>query len=181
MGNTTNLGLPYPANTDPVANTAAALQSLAEAIETKLGTTPTAYNPALTAVTTNPNVGTGGAVTGWYVQRGKASVEFTINVLLGSAGLSGGSGQWKLSLPVAAHATKNGLRRDFKLDLLDASAGSSYDCVAQLVPSADASALFLNYHTNANGLLAAFTGAANPPAGLATSDQLTVHGLYVPA
>lgn len=33
MGNTANLALPYPDNTDPLANAAAAIQSLAEAID----------------------------------------------------------------------------------------------------------------------------------------------------
>lgn len=181
MGNTANLLLPYMENTDPLANVAAAQKALADAIDAKLGTTPAAFASALTAVTTNPSIGTGGTVDGWFVQRGKASVEFTVNIMLGSAGLSGGAGQWKIKLPVGAHATKNGLRRDFNLDLLDASAGVSYSCVAQLVASVDPSYLFLNYRNSATGILASFTGAANPPAGLANGDTLTVHGVYVPA
>lgn len=59
MGTTTNLGLPYMENTDPLANVADAMQSLAEAVDAflpgkmKFGSTALVFSAAGEAVLTH--------------------------------------------------------------------------------------------------------------------------------
>jgi hypothetical protein len=59
------------------------------------------YTPALTAPTTNPTLGSGSSVVGRYV-RGGRMVTVWVRIGFGSSGVSAGSGQYTVSLPVAA-------------------------------------------------------------------------------
>lgn len=64
------------------------------------------YTPALTAATTNPTLGSGGAFEqkGRYVQIGHLVV-VKINIRFGSSGAAAGSGTYSVSLPVTAEAS----------------------------------------------------------------------------
>jgi hypothetical protein len=68
-----------------------------------LGTGMQSYTPALTAVTTNPVLGTGSSqVGGW--QQGNAWVTGYGEIVAGSSGFTAGSGTYRVSLPVAMPA-----------------------------------------------------------------------------
>lgn len=61
----------------------------------------TTYTPALTAATTNPTLGSGSTTSGRYIQVGKFVVgEFLVR--FGTSGTAAGSGNYYVSLPVAA-------------------------------------------------------------------------------
>lgn len=70
------------------------------------------WNPALTAVTTNPTLGTGSSVSGHVVQYGKTVVGWG-KILFGTAGTNAGSGQYRVSSPLtidsASHTTRDTL------------------------------------------------------------------------
>lgn len=70
-------------------------------IEGAAGGTYSTYTPVLTGVTTNPNLGTGGSVSGRYTQVGKL-VTGNILVTFGTTGVSAGSGAYLITLPVTA-------------------------------------------------------------------------------
>lgn len=99
MGNTANLNLPYPANTDPLANMAAAIQSLANAIDTAVGGAWTAYTPTITNLT----LGNGTRVAR-YLKKGK-TLKLRIDLIGGST--SSASGAINIGLPagMSAHAS----------------------------------------------------------------------------
>lgn len=67
---------------------------------------PVAFTPTLTATTTNPTLGTGGAATGVYVDLGPFVLGWG-NILFGSASTSAGSGNYRIALPIAANATNH--------------------------------------------------------------------------
>lgn len=79
-----------------------------EVIVTIPGGTPgawTSWTPTLTATTTNPTLGTGGTVQeGYYMQLGKLVIAW-YSIQFGTTGLNVGSGEYRLSLPVAAVTT----------------------------------------------------------------------------
>lgn len=102
MGTTANLGLPYPENTDPLANVAAAIQALAAAIDTLEGAAWTAFTPAWTGSTTNPAIGNG-TIVGRYRKVGK-TVHFRVIITAGST-TTFGSGNYAIGLPFGSHAT----------------------------------------------------------------------------
>lgn len=62
--------------------------------------TATAYTPALTATTTNPTLGTGGSVSGYYTRNGQL-VTGVARIEFGTSGTNAGSGFYLVSLPVA--------------------------------------------------------------------------------
>lgn len=68
------------------------------------GSAATAYTPVLTATTTNPTLGTGATQTGWYVQNGDLIVGEAY-IKFGTSGVNAGAGDYRISLPVAAHAS----------------------------------------------------------------------------
>ena len=73
-------------------------------IEGASAATWTSWTPALTAATTNPTLGTGSSIAGRYCQIGKLVIaSFTIQ--FGTSGTNAGSGEYRLSLPVAADTT----------------------------------------------------------------------------
>lgn len=59
----------------------------------------TAYTPSLTAVTTNPTLGSGSGATGYYIQIGKLVV-VRLQITFGTSGVNAGSGAYRVSLPV---------------------------------------------------------------------------------
>lgn len=60
-----------------------------------------AYTPVLTASTTNPTLGTGAVVTGSYCVIGDM-VHYIAYIKFGTSGVSAGSGEYYVSLPVSA-------------------------------------------------------------------------------
>ena len=58
-----------------------------------------AFNPTLTATTTNPNLGTTGSSVGWYSRVGDL-VYFQFVLTFGGTGIAQGSGTYQISLPV---------------------------------------------------------------------------------
>lgn len=76
--------------------------ALADAIDTSLWALAgawQAWTPALTAVTTNPILGTGGYVTGKYVALAKLVIA-RFDITFGTAATGCGDGNYSLSLPV---------------------------------------------------------------------------------
>lgn len=61
----------------------------------------TAYTPALTAGTTNPTLGSGSVTSGQYTQVGKFVVGY-FYISFGTSGTAAGTGNYFVSLPVAA-------------------------------------------------------------------------------
>ena len=57
------------------------------------------WTPALTAATTNPNIGSTGVIDGRYRQIGK-TVDFELRISSSGSGLSNGSGNYRISYPV---------------------------------------------------------------------------------
>ena len=68
----------------------------------------TSWTPALTASTTNPTLGTGSTTVGEYLQIGKL-VFATFTIAFGSSGVNAGSGDYRISLPIAANTNARNL------------------------------------------------------------------------
>ncbi len=68
----------------------------------------TAYTANLTAVTTNPTLGTGGSASGRYTLFGGKWCTLRGTVLFGSASTNAGSGQYKIDLPFGASSAITG-------------------------------------------------------------------------
>lgn len=64
----------------------------------------TAYTPVITGSGSNPNIGSTGTITGRYVQIGK-TVHFEAQITVGGSGISAGSGNYSITLPVTAEST----------------------------------------------------------------------------
>lgn len=110
---TTNAnGIVFLEETDPISpfhtlmnvlqqGTSDALDEKAAAVLTPLTADWLPYTPTWTASGVNPSLGSGGAIAGRYRKIGR-TVEFSLWMVLGSSGASGGSGGWRWSLPVQA-------------------------------------------------------------------------------
>jgi hypothetical protein len=123
-GTTTNNGWDYPTSTDYVKDGATAIQTLADDIDTSVGTgllTWTSYTPTLAG--TGWAVGAG-SVSGYYSKLGK-NINFQIRVVFG-AGATFGAGRPTLTLPVTARSVSGNI--DFVTDIayLDDSATLRY-------------------------------------------------------
>lgn len=105
---TTPLGFVYPDATDD-PNIPADMQALAEGIDTYITSMGvfTSYTPDLSAVTTPPTMGTGSSVSGKYARIGDLVYGSAI-FNFGSTGVSAGSGNYLLKLPVTAAAPLSG-------------------------------------------------------------------------
>lgn len=75
-----------------------------EATGLQYGPIKQTYEPALTAVTTNPTLGSGSAAVGAYWRIGNL-IFANITIKFGSSGVNAGSGNYAVSLPVAAAAS----------------------------------------------------------------------------
>lgn len=64
----------------------------------------TSWTPTLTAVITNPTLGTGSSVSGAYIQIGKLVIA-RFRIAFGTSGVVAGSGAYQISLPVASLIT----------------------------------------------------------------------------
>lgn len=144
------------------------------------GTLPnwSSYTPTWTATSGTPAVGTGGSLTGSYVQLGKA-VFFRLNLVLGSTGLSTGSGTWQFSLPAAHVAPPSGvgnhglLVNGYYEDLATRAYGP---ILARL--AASSTTLFEVLHWQVSSNATASLLAFNDPFTWGTGDYLSLYGTY---
>jgi hypothetical protein len=75
-----------------------------------LGQTVTsAFTPVLTATTTNPTLGSGSVVAGRYTLWGGKFCTYMGMITFGTSGVGAGSGQYLISLPVAAVGAGGGI------------------------------------------------------------------------
>lgn len=70
------------------------------------GGTWTAWTPTLTAVTTNPTLGSGATATGRYIELDTGLIIARFTIQFGSSGVGAGSGEYRLSLPVNAETAQ---------------------------------------------------------------------------
>jgi len=96
-------------------------QVLTAATLNTIGAVAETYTPALTAVTTNPTLGTGSYADGRYqLLQKRAFVEGAI--FFGSSGAAAGTGNYRISVPSAVSIKSNNAQIGYGL-FYDASAG----------------------------------------------------------
>lgn len=84
------------------------------------------YTPALTAVTTNPTLGTGSLALGRYYRLGDL-VTVHVKIVFGTSGVAAGTGSYRVSLPVNASVPTNwSFRPAGQVGLYDVSTGTNY-------------------------------------------------------
>lgn len=163
MGNTANLSLPYPENTDPLANMAAAIQALAAAIDGGgIGGAWVAWSPTLTGISLG-----NGVVIARRLLMGK-TVHFRFQITLGSTTTFSAANSF--SLPSAAQA----IRWRFDGEILDAGF-ANYPIQGRVNPVSP-SVVELVYRNGAGNTDASVTNAA--PFGIGSGDVLTMSGTY---
>jgi hypothetical protein len=171
-GTTTNNGWDYPTSTDYVKDGATAIQTLADDIDTSVGTGLlqwTSYTPTLGG--TGWALGSG-SINGYYSKIGRV-VNFQIRVVFG-AGATFGAGRPTLTLPVTARSTSGNI--DFVTDIAyeDASAGARYSGTAEC--STSALDLFV---WNSSTTYLSITGLSSAiPMTWAANDIIFVSGTY---
>ena len=133
----------------------------------------TSYTPVLTAVTTNPNLGSTGGAVGSYA-RIQNYIVYRYSIAFGGTGISAGSGVYKVSLPVTAvqfgafYSTVSGVSSCF-----DLSTFAIYNCHAWLETN---TRLSLLYFPTFNGSVSNVTESA--PFVPATGDSYSGLVIY---
>ena len=138
-----------------------ALGVAVEAIETQLVGAWTSYTPTLTAMTTNPTLGSGSSATGYYKRLGHRVTGYA-NIAFGSSGAAAGSGAYLILLPVAPVNRTQPIGIGYLMDYSDnlrivVAVGLVLPAVS---PAADSKALILLTNTAGNG----FGNGQNPAA-----------------
>ena len=128
----------------------------------------TAFTPAWTALTTNPDIGDG-TIQAAYTPAGKL-INFWVCITMG-ASTTYGSGAYLIGLPVLQVLTP---RWAFSGLLRDVSAAASYPIIGE--QQAASQIKIARLPTTAGGGLIACTGTA--PVTLAVGDSITMHGTY---
>jgi hypothetical protein len=105
MPGTSSGGTPIPLDTDPAGDLADSVRDVVDFLEAGW----TAYTPTLTATVTNPTLGTGSSVSGFYKRIGK-TVFWRAVIQAGSAAVAAGSGTYSLSLPPILASTNQSNR-----------------------------------------------------------------------
>lgn len=179
MATTANRGYPYPTASDNV-RPYEHIQDLAEALDTELdallgpGTT---YVPVFQADGGSPSVGSTGAIVGRYSEYGEGLILARGRMVFGGTGISGGSGSWYVTLPVAARAdTSPDIRTIGNIYMRDSSPGQNYFGFALIDPNLNA------------GRISMFSSASpavqvnsTAPFAWAAGDHLSWTVLYEPA
>lgn len=141
----------------------------------------TSFTPAWTATSGTPAVGTGGSLTGSYQLLGK-TVMFKLNLVLGTTGMSTGSGAaWWFSLPVAHVAAPSGVGQHGIM-----AGGYAEDLSTRAYASpgarlkASSTTLFeLTYSVDNSGVPgSAATFGATSPFTWGSGDYLSIYGMY---
>lgn len=69
---------------------------------------PFSSTPTITATTTNPNLGSGAVRRGQYLRGPNGMVTFSWEIKFGTSGVTAGSGQYLIDLPIAAASAFGG-------------------------------------------------------------------------
>lgn len=125
---------------------------LALAISTDLGNTlavggdnglfagvaaPVQFTPTVAASTSNPTITYGSGSSGWYSRDGDW-VDFIFSLILGGT-ITGGSGTWRVTLPIPGLAMGTDTKHDIgDGHLWDASAGQALTCAWRFIAGATA-------------------------------------------
>lgn len=163
MPGTSTGGMPIPLDSDPACDLADSVRDVVDALEAAW----VAYTPVWTAVTTNPVIGNG-TLLGRYKRIGK-TVLFRVQIVAGST-TTGGSGNYSVSLPLAAHASG---RQIVTGDVV--YAGGPIIVRGRIEASGTSAALWVP-GTTAGSYERGLTGAV--PAALAAGVTLVVEGAY---
>ena len=123
--------------------------------------------PVLTAVTTNPTLGTGSSATGRYTENGKL-VQGWARILFGTSGTAAGSGEYRISLPVPPRTVANLVAVGGGIAW--PGTGSVVDVEAQIIASGTTMALYIA--TSGTKV------AHNVPAGFTANGEIVVHFMY---
>lgn len=133
-----------------------------------IGQAWTAYTPTLTASSVNPTLGATPTQTGYYLSVGKLVV-CRGRLAVGGAGFAAGTGDYRVSLPVAASLTVVNPRLGFA-----SVSDSSATAFAQVTPSLDGAsgAYFVLYYPATYPLGALTTVGAAAPMAWGQADSI---------
>jgi hypothetical protein len=140
----------------------------------------TSYTPTWTAATGTPAVGTGGSLTGDYQQLDK-TVIFRLNLVLGTTGMSTGTGDWKFGLPVAHVTAPSGIGNHGVMvsGYFEDLSTRSYGISGGLLGASSTTTFRITYSLNAdaNNGSAGIMGATSPFTW-GSGDYLSIYGMY---
>jgi hypothetical protein len=122
------------------------------------------WTPALTAITTDPTLGTGSSATGRYIRFGDVVLAET-RIVFGTSGVAAGNGEYRVSLPVNAATASAQIGSGLIYD----SSVATYRRVAALRGALNATVA---------QLVADSVVAHNNPWTWAASDFITVQFMY---
>lgn len=140
------------------------------------GYTSSTYTPALTAVTTNPTLGSGSSVAGDYVQIGKLVIAW-VRIQFGTSGTNAGSGTYRVSTPVVMSTAQANRRvgsgvffdaSTFAVANIQVTQDGTNDRVTFVYPTSWPQGLILNV-------------AHNQPWAWAASDEVQFQMIYLAA
>ena len=97
----------------------------------------TSYTPALQASTTNPTLGTGSTALGWYFYGPGNTVTVGFFIQFGSSGVNAGSGQYLITLPVAANAALGSGQPAMGAGMIRRSSGGDIRAATLYIPSSN--------------------------------------------
>lgn len=126
----------------------------------------TSWNPALTAASSNPTLGSGSSVAGSYLQMGKFVVASGI-IRFGSSGVNAGSGEYYVSLPVNMQNVDQVAGSGA---FYDSSTGKAY-LLVPLRASASTVAMFVDNATS-------YSLSSSNPITPAASDSIRIMLMY---
>jgi hypothetical protein len=129
----------------------------------------TSYTPALTSSGTQPVLGTGSVATGKYVQINKFVYGY-FNLQFGTAGITAGTGNYFISLPVASART-TGNFWEYNLGTGSFNDNSSANDFMVKFNFASATTMAAYYWSAFNSTLAGLGAAA--PVAIATQDRFS--------
>lgn len=128
----------------------------------------TAYTPTVTGSVSNPGLGSTGTASGRYVQIGK-HVHALIAITFAGSGITAGSGDYRIGLPVPASTAVNLYGFGYHYD---ASAGSPYTLPLVATVGGSSSNTALIY-----GTAGSVVGSSNPAAP-AVNDMIVLSLVY---
>jgi hypothetical protein len=138
----------------------------------------TAYAAALTATTTNPNLGADGTSVGSYHRNGHSIIGFA-QFFFSGAGLSAGSGAYQISLPFNA---------DTSIMVASTTVGAGAQIGTGFLRDSDTSAnhTIVNVQLASASVVRLIRSASNaaitnafPPIAWATGDRISINFSYV--
>lgn len=102
------------------------------------------HTPTLTASTTNPTLGTGNKAVGFYSFLPGSSIFFSFFIRFGSSGANAGSGQYLVSLPVAAANSHTGDQPAMGSGMVRDDSGSTVTPCVTYIPGSNLSVVSLH-------------------------------------